>query len=269
MKRALKGLFRKGEANVVKIVCLSVGLAIGLVMLAEVIFERSYDNFLPGLKETYRVEERYKQKDTDWREHAQTPGAIGPGLQRYCPAVEVATRFTGIGSMTLTTEDHKELEGQAWFCDSTFFRIFPRKLLMGEEPYTGLEKANNAYISSKLLEVAGEQIIGKTLSWKQYPEFHVTVVGVFEAFPENTHLPQMDVLIALPTIGQVAYDGTNNWFGNDRYKTYVRLRKGSTPDDLKEGMERMLEVNHVTEEMAQSGTGFELSPSGSRNIYLV
>lgn len=65
MKRAWKGLFRKGEANVVKIVCLSVGLAIGLVMLAEVIFERSYDNFLPELKDTYRVEERYKQKDTD------------------------------------------------------------------------------------------------------------------------------------------------------------------------------------------------------------
>ena len=151
----------------VKIVCLSVGLAIGLVMLAEVIFERSYDNFLPGLKETYRVEERYKQKDTDWREHAQTPGAIGPGLQRYCPAVEVATRFTGIGSMTLTTEDHKELEGQAWFCDSTFFRVFPRKLLMGEEPYTGLEKANNAYISSKLLEVAGEQITGDGLKQEE------------------------------------------------------------------------------------------------------
>lgn len=124
MKRALKGLFRKGEANVVKIICLSVGLAIGLVMLAEVIFERSYDNFLPELKDTYRVEERYKQKGTDWREHAQTPGAIGPGLQHYCPVVEVATRFTGIGSMTLTTEDHKELEGQAWFCDSTFFRVF-------------------------------------------------------------------------------------------------------------------------------------------------
>ena len=72
---------------------------------------------------------------------------------------------------------------------------------MGEEPYTGW-KGQQCYISSKLLEVAGEQIIGKTLSWKQYPEFHVTVVGVFEAFPENTHLPQMDVLIALPTIGR-------------------------------------------------------------------
>ena len=74
MKRAWKGLFRKGEANVVKIVCLSVGLAIGLVMLAEVIFERSYDNFLPGLKETYRVEERYKQKGTDWRSEEHRRG---------------------------------------------------------------------------------------------------------------------------------------------------------------------------------------------------
>lgn len=97
MKRAWKGLFRKGEANVVKIICLSVGLAIGLVMLAEVIFERSYDNFLPELKDTYRVEERYKQKGTDWREYSQTPGAMGPGLQHYCPVVEVATVSRELG----------------------------------------------------------------------------------------------------------------------------------------------------------------------------
>lgn len=259
MKRALKGLFRKGEANVVKIICLSVGLAIGLVMLAEVIFERSYDNFLPELKDTYRVEERYKQKGTDWREYSQTPGAMGPGLQHYCPAVEVATRFTDMGDMTLVTEEQKELSGKAWFCDSTFFQVFPRKLLMGEDPYTGLEKAGSAYISSKLLETVGEQIVGKTLSWKLFPQFHVTVAGVFEAFPENTHLPQMDVLIALPTIGWVSYDGRDNWLGNDRYKTYIRLREGTTPDDLKEGMQRMLEANHVTEELAQSGTDFEIS----------
>lgn len=88
MKRAWKGLFRKGEANVVKIICLSVGLAIGLVMLAEVIFERSYDNFLPGLKETYRVEERYKQKDTDWRARADS----------WCHRTGVAALLSGGGS---------------------------------------------------------------------------------------------------------------------------------------------------------------------------
>lgn len=171
MKRALKGLFRRGEANVVKIVCLSVGLAIGLVMLAEVIFERSYDNFLPGLKDTYRVEERYKQKGTDWREYSQTPGAIGPGLQRYCPAVEVATRFTGIGSMTLTTEDRQELNGQAWFCDSTFFRVFPRKLWMGEEPYTGLEKPTMPISLPNCWRWQANRLSGKRCHGNNIPSF--------------------------------------------------------------------------------------------------
>ena len=53
MKRALQNLFRKGEGNLIKILCLGVGMAIGLVMLAEVIFERSYDNFIPHLEDTY------------------------------------------------------------------------------------------------------------------------------------------------------------------------------------------------------------------------
>ena len=171
MKRAWKGLFRKGEANVVKIVCLSVGLAIGLVMLAEVIFERSYDNFLPGLKETYRVEERYKQKDTDWREHAQTPGAIGPGLQRYCPAVEVATRFTGIGSMTLTTEDHKELEGQAWFWRQYFLSGLSAEIADGREPYTGWKRPTMPISLPNCWRWQANRLSGKHCRGNNIPNF--------------------------------------------------------------------------------------------------
>ena len=58
MKRAFNNLFRRGEANPIKILCLGVGLAIGLTMLAEVIFEQSYDNFLPRLEDTYRITAR-------------------------------------------------------------------------------------------------------------------------------------------------------------------------------------------------------------------
>ena len=140
MKRAWKGLFRKGEANVVKIICLSVGLAIGLVMLAEVIFERSYDNFLPGLKDTYRVEERYKQKGTDWREYAQTPGAIGPGVTALLSGGGSGHRFTGIGSMTLTTEDHKDLEGQAWFLRQYFLSDLSAEIADGRGALYGVGK---------------------------------------------------------------------------------------------------------------------------------
>lgn len=67
MKRALQNLFRKGEGDLTKILCLGVGMAIGLVMLAEVIFERSYDNFIPHLEDTYIIQENYKPQGNDWK----------------------------------------------------------------------------------------------------------------------------------------------------------------------------------------------------------
>ena len=68
MGRIFKSLFRRGEANGIKIFCLGVGLAIGLTLLAEVIFERSYDDFIPRLEDTYRVESNFLGKDNDgWR----------------------------------------------------------------------------------------------------------------------------------------------------------------------------------------------------------
>ena len=84
MKRALNNLFRRGEANPIKILCLGVGLAIGLTMLAEVIFEQSYDNFLQRMEDTYRINDRFKQhNDPDWRAYTQKAGAIAPGVKRY------------------------------------------------------------------------------------------------------------------------------------------------------------------------------------------
>ena len=260
MKRAFNNLFRRGEANPIKILCLGVGLAIGLTMLAEVIFEQSYDNFLPRLEDTYRITERFKQNnDPDWRSHNSTAGAIAPGVKRYCPEVEAATRFTGLESgMHLVAEDQREVTANAYLCDSSFFEVFPRRILIGENPHTGLEKENNAYISSRLAKTLGTDIVGHTLAWKEYPDFKLNVVGIFEEFPENTHLPRIDVAVALPTIGQVSWDGSNNWIGNDRYKGYVRLYPGAKPDQLTDNVKRMLEANVPMEDLKKSGTEYRI-----------
>lgn len=260
MTRALKNLFRKGEGNLIKILCLGVGMAIGLVMLAEVIFERSYDNFIPRLEDTYIIQENYKQKGTDWRNHSQVSGAIAPGIKRYCPEVEAATRFTLLNEeMLMQTAEQQTVRVNAYLCDSSFFEIFPRKILMGENPHTGLEKPNNAYISTRLLETLGKDIIGKQLTWKVFPNFHVTVVGVFEDFPENTHLPKIDMAVSLPTIGQIMGDGSNNWFGNDRYSGYVRLHPGTDPKALDVNIKHMLYTNAPMEEIEKSGAQFYLN----------
>lgn len=269
MKRALQNLFRKGEGNLTKILCLGVGMAIGLVMLAEVIFERSYDNFIPHLEDTYIIQENYKHQGNDWKNHNTVSGAIAPGIKRYCPEVEAATRFTILNEdLLLTTDDQRTIKGNAYLCDSSFFEVFPRKILMGEAPHTGLEKANNAYISAKLLKVLGNDIIGKQLTWKIFPDFHLTVVGVFEDFPENTHLPKIDIAVALPTIGQIMRDGRNNWLGNDRYSGYIRLRPGTDPQTLEPNIKHMLYTNAPMEELERSGSQFYLNLKPVSKIFL-
>ena len=269
MKRALQNLFRKGEGNLTKILCLGVGMAIGLVMLAEVIFERSYDNFIPHLEDTYIIQENYKQQGSDWLNHSGVSGAIAPGIKRYCPEVEAATRFTILNEdLLLTTDDQRTIKCNAYLCDSSFFEVFPRKILMGEAPHTGLEKANNAYISAKLLKVLGNDIIGKQLTWKVFPDFHLTVVGVFEDFPENTHLPKIDIAVALPTIGQIMGDGRNNWLGNDRYSGYIRLRPGTDPQTLEPNIKHMLYTNAPMEELERSGSQFYLNLKPVSKIFL-
>lgn len=253
MKKAFHSLFRKGDANPTKILCLSVGLAIGLTLIAEVLFERSYDDFVPAKERTYRVGESYRRTGEEPHDYAQTPGAWGPGFQAESPSIEAATRFTGISNMTLQTEDNRSFYGMAWLADSCFFDLFPRKLLMGEAPAKGLSRPGCAYISDKMLAAVGTDILGKSVRWKTYPQFTITVVGVFEALPENTNLPKMDILVSMPTIGQVMWDGSQNWLGNDRYKTFVRLRPHADLSTVQEDARRTLLKHFPLEEQRKAG----------------
>ena len=52
MKGGLKGVFGKGEGNVVKIMCVRVGVGMGVVMVGEVILEGWYEKLLGGLKDS-------------------------------------------------------------------------------------------------------------------------------------------------------------------------------------------------------------------------
>ena len=54
---ALRSLFKKGRSNGIKILSLGVGLAMGLVLISKVCFERSFDKFYPDSDRIYRLHE--------------------------------------------------------------------------------------------------------------------------------------------------------------------------------------------------------------------
>ena len=126
---AIRSIFKKGRHNVMKIVSLGIGLAVGLVLIAKVYFEQSYDDFYPDRDRVYQVWAKYQQNGGELKDYPQTSGGIAPTMQQQIPEIETVTRYTSFGDWTFTMTDTKmKYSGRCIIADSCFFDILPRPM---------------------------------------------------------------------------------------------------------------------------------------------
>ena len=262
---AFRSLFKKGRNNGIKIIALAVGLAMGLVLIAKVCFERSYDNFYPDNDRIYLVKSginREGKKDT-W---GQVSGAIAPGMKAEIPEVEAATRYTRIGSPDelIMTPEKQFYTATLLLTDTSFFDVFPRPILIGD-PKDVLARPNYVMISRSLAEKMGgvESAVGKTFVRDVNRNSVQTIGGVFEDIPENSHL-QYDMLGSL---AGYSVQSTTNWVGNDRYVAYVKLLPGTTPESLAPSIRRMQERNQDLEGLKKAGVDLFYTISPLQDIH--
>ena len=107
--------------NILKILSLGIGLAIGCILIAKVCFESSYDNFYKGLDRIYLIKAVYSLRgETD--ENSQVSGGVAPGFKKYVPGVESATRTTFLfESDKFYTEEKALVTGTLVLADTAFF----------------------------------------------------------------------------------------------------------------------------------------------------
>ena len=266
MMNAIKTLNKRGQHNWTKIVCLAVGLATGIVLMGKVGFEQSWDNFFPTSERIYVVYEDVI-RNGEYLHYSQTPGAVAPGLKRYCPQVEAATRYTGFAyDMPIVTDDDKRVRTNFALVDSCFFDVFPFRVLAGHAKKT-LSQVDYCMIPLSLAEkLAGTdnplELVGKKVFYNKRGGWALTIGGIYEDIPLNSQLHGMEVMVSMPTIIHVTYDGRNNWVGNDRYHAYVRLAEGIGPDDLKPQIEKMQRENLPEDMLRKAGVdlGFSVRP---------
>ena len=252
MISAIKTLNKRGQHNWTKIVCLAIGLAAGVVLIGKVGFEQSYDDFFPESNRIYVVCEDFIQNG-EYAHIPQTAGAVAPGMKRYCPQIEAATRYTAIGyDKPIVTEDDKRVHTNLALVDSCFFDVFPFRILQGN-PKKVLSQTDYCMIPRSLAEKLGGNVVGKKVYNNKRGGMSLTIGGVYEDIPMNSKLYGMEVMVAMPTISKLIWDGRDNWLGNDRYQGYVRLAEGITPDDLKPQFEKMKRENLPMEELKKNG----------------
>jgi putative ABC transport system permease protein len=255
---AFRSLFKKGRNNLVKIISLSVGLAVGLVLIAKVYFEQTYDDFVPAAERIYQIHEQ-AVIGGELINHPQVSGAIAHGIKTEVPEVEAATRLTSLTfeELAFYTPDKKKYRAQPFLADSCLFDIFPLRVLTGD-PKDILTRPMYAMVSKKIADSMGgvDAAVGQTIVFDRFPGRTLTIGGVFEDLPLNSHL-YYTMLMSMNSIGQFMGDGSNIWVGNDRYMGYVRLMPGVAPESIAPGIRSMQEKNQPMERMKEMG--FELS----------
>lgn len=262
----LKSLNQRGQHNWIKIVCLAVGLATGIVLIGKAGFEQSWDKFFPTSDRIYVVCEDIIM-DGEYKHYPQTAGAVAHGIKRYCPQVEAATRYTSFAwDMPIVTDDDKRVRTNYALVDSCFFDVFPFRILVGN-PKKTLSQVDCCMIPRSLAEkLMGIEnpldLVGEKIYYNIRGGWALTVGGIYEDIPLNSKLHGMEVMVSMPTITRIMFDGRDNWVGNDRYESYVRLAKGIMPDDLKPQIEKMKRDNLPLDELKKAGVdlGFSVQP---------
>lgn len=252
LKIVFRSFFKKGKNQIIKIISLSVGLALGLVLIAKVYFEQSYNNFFPDKERIYLVVANYSTND-GFKAYEQTPGGVAIGMKAEIPEIEVATRYTWLAWSHIVTPDKKKYDGKIILGDTCLFDVFPRSVLTGNVKDV-LSRPMYAMVSKKIADKMGgvDQVIGQTFYIDSRPGKTLTIGGVFEDIPANSHL-MYDVVVSMSSIGQFMGDGSLNWLGNDRYISYLKLLPGIVPEDMRAGLEIVKHKYLPVEDLKKSG----------------
>ena len=244
----------------IKVLSLGIGLAVGIVLIAKVFFELSYDSFYKDIDRVYSIRTWISQSG-DEKDYNQVSGAVAVGFMNEVPGVETGTRTTYVfNGDTYLDEDGNKLKATLVCADTCFFKVFDRPILAGD-PVKALGKWGSGMVSRSFAEkLAGDlsSVIGKQIHNEDMPGLKMTIEGVFEDFPKNGSI-DYDILLSMETYGK---QSTDNWLGNDRYKGYVKLMPGVDPSTLKDAIRKMQEAHQPLEQIEANGTSLRyfLSP---------
>ena len=247
-------IFRKGQGAFIKITSLAIGLTVGLVLIAKVELERNYDCCIADKEHVYELHETFQRKGEEPQQNGATAGGIAPVLGREIPEIQTATRYTGqFSEEKLTLEDGSRFYfEEALFADSCFFDVFATKVLQGDAKRI-LSTAGQCLISRRLSEKIGGEVVGRTFCFSSAPGKPMTIGGVFDDYPENSRCSRYDILMSMPSLGTYAWDGTENLMGNDRYHSFVRMRRDADMNKVSGEIKQLLQRILPWDELKQSG----------------
>ncbi len=240
---ALRNLWRNKGISIINILGLSIGLAATILLCLYIFHELSFDRFHSKKDRIYRVHYNSESEGVFSTSSIMTAG-IGPSMIEELPEVQSMMRFSNPVNGFFTYDETNYHLNNITYIDSSVFSIFDFSLIEGS-PMLALDEPFTVVLTeSSVKKIFGEDDpIGKVISLNNEEPLKVT--GVIRDIPSNSHM-QFSALISFTSL----YHKKNmylGWNGGHRYYTYVLLKKGADPEQLKARFPDFLEkhINHI------------------------
>lgn len=269
LKVAFRFLSKEKSITFISILGLALTLVASSLIYQYITYEESYDEWNANKEMIYRVHMDNYTNDTKIQSLATTFSAVGPQALQQIPEVEDFVRLFGFSSeldyhvISILKDSVKRdwFNGQNIFITTpSFFDFFDRDAVYGD---LTLAQKGSVVISKSLAErhYRDENPIGQLL--KSDLLGYLTITGVFDDFPTNSHL-QVDMLLPWD---KISADDDNNW--RSLYNTYNYL-KLSHPQEISLVQEKLnqLFLSNRTDRHIAENTVFEFQLTPVNKIHL-
>lgn len=257
---AFKYLLKIRGNNLAKTASITLGLFVSSIFLTQVVYVKSYNNFIPEGENVYRLESRVNDEKgvstLIW-------APVIPALKAELPEIAAGTVVVGETIKMTFVRNEQTYPLEMAYADTGFFNVFRIPVLSGV-PSEALRDPGNIFLSRKTARLifgntdpVGQVVTGRGDTYR--------IAGVFEDLPRNTHL-KYDAVFALENIKKLDY--YFGWGGGDSFHGYVRLVSGTDADSVARKIPETLKKYYDYKASAERGYKIDYFLNPLTRIYV-
>lgn len=245
-KIAWRNLWRNKVFSIIKILGLSIGLTVCMLIFLYTKDEISYDQFQENKAQLYRIIQDWHMGDQPERTIGITNSIMGETFGKEIPEVQQVVRVNGV-AVTVKKNNDVFTENPL-FVDDNFFSVFTFPLSEGSKR-TALQDPHSVVLSKDMAKkyFGSTDVIGKVMQMKIDTAFeNFTITAIAENPPQNSTLKTG---MLMPYAFYKDYNSNTNWIGGS-LNTFLLLSENVNLQAVINKMQALYD-KHTKDKIAQ------------------
>lgn len=228
---AYRNFVRRKQYSLLSVLVMVIGLTTAFLTLLYARYEFSYDGWITGVDNLYRVEHTFHFPGSSRDGLSRVGRPYGPAMQEYFPQIESFTRSVQLPSNIRIGENR--FSDPIELVDANFLSFFDLEMISGDRE-SGLSDIGTVLISERMAQkyFPGQDPLGQVMTINDLQDYRVA--GVMKNLPENTHLSHEIIVLYddsafAPFFPDLA---TLEQWNFPIFHTHIRLRDGATGEEI-------------------------------------